>query len=71
MLFFRSEELVARWCERQDVERGATLPLATGWRLGQLWYRDRLDESWAPKTVETVRSIFASLGLTGDFWTVG
>ena len=64
-------ELDARWCERQHVELGATVPLATGWQLGQLWYRDRLDENWQPKTVETIRSIFATVGLTGDFWTVG
>ena len=32
------------------------------------WYRGRLDEDWDPPTAEKTEAIFASHGLTGDFW---
>lgn len=47
------------------------MSIATAWKLGKLWYRDRLDADWQPKTVETIRAILDEVGLTGDFWTVG
>jgi hypothetical protein len=32
------------------------------------WYRGRLDEDWDPPAAERAEAIFASHGLTGDFW---
>lgn len=46
------------------------MPIATAWTLGQLWYRDRLDADWAPKTPDLMRAIFAEVGLEGAFWHV-
>ena len=53
------------------MEKGYAMPTATAWKLGKLWYRDRLDRDWRPKTAETMRRILNEVGLTGDFWTVG
>jgi hypothetical protein len=46
------------------------MPITTAWELGKLWYRDRLDADWRPKTPEVMRAIFAEVGLTGEFWSV-
>lgn len=49
---------------------GATLSARQAYRLGAIWYRDRLEESWAPKTVETMEAIFEEVGLRGPFWAL-
>ena len=46
------------------------MPLATNWKLGKLWYRDRLDRDWQPKTPDVTRAIFDEVGLSGAFWSV-
>ena len=46
------------------------MPIATAWELGKIWYEDRLTPEWRPKTGDTMRTIFETLGLTGDFWMV-
>jgi len=46
------------------------MPIATAWKLGKLWYRDRLDSDWKPKTAEVMRAIFDEAGLSGEFWIV-
>jgi len=46
-----------------------TVPQA--FELGRLWYGDRLDEHWQPKSPARARELFAAVGLTGPFWTSG
>ena len=38
------------------------------WRLADAWYHDRDDPSWRRKNVDEAEGIFASIGLTGNFW---
>lgn len=46
------------------------MTIATAWKLGKLWYRDRLSVDWSPKTPEIMRALLSEAGLTGEFWTV-
>ena len=69
MLLFRSAEHIDRWCESWRLPRGGTMTLDTGWKLARAWYGpDRRDASWRRRSVEEAESLFAELGLTGDFW---
>jgi hypothetical protein len=43
-----------------------TVPQA--WELSQKWYGNRLDPDFRRPTREEAQAIFASVGLTGDFW---
>ena len=52
------------------MELGFAMPLATAWKLGKLWYHDRLDLDWKPKTPEVMRAIFDDCGLTSEFWNI-
>ena len=69
MLLFRSEEHVDRWCQQWALPRGAILTLERAWRLASAWFAaDRGAPEWRRPAVEDVERLFASLGLTGDFW---
>jgi hypothetical protein len=68
MLLFRSEQHIDRWCEQWKRPRGGTLTLAQGWMLAQLWYGDRLNPQWQPKTASEAESVFQDVGLVGEFW---
>ncbi|HMK21573.1 MAG TPA: hypothetical protein VK466_04520 [Terriglobales bacterium] len=68
MLLFRSEQHVERWCRQWQRPLGGTLTLAQGWHLAQLWYGDRLDPQWRPKTALEAESVFRQVGLVGKFW---
>ena len=68
MLAFRSEAHVERWLEQRGLERGAVFPLGQLWRLADAWYADRLAPDWRRRTPDEAEALFASLGLTGDFW---
>jgi hypothetical protein len=68
MLLFRSEEHVERWLELHGYERGALLDRRQIWGLADAWYRAKLSPGWRRHTPEEAEAIFASLGLTGDFW---
>ena len=71
MLFFRSEEHVARWCKAWRFERGGVLSLETGWKLAYAWFgSDRREPSWRRRTVEEAEELFAQLGLTSPFWAL-
>jgi hypothetical protein len=71
MLFFRSEEHIDRWCSQWRFGRGAILPLDLGWRLASAWYGpDRRDAAWRRRTLDETETLFAELGLTGDFWAL-
>ena len=68
MLFFRSEERVQEWCAAHDYSMQPLVTMDQLWTLATTWYSTRLEEnSRRPPPVE-MRSIFAGLGLAGDFW---
>ena len=68
MLLFRSEEHVDRWLEQRGYDRGAVLDRRQIWGLADSWYRDKLSPRWRRHTPEEAEAVFASLGLSGDFW---
>jgi hypothetical protein len=68
MLLFRSEEHLDGWYRRRGIATGATLTLGQQWELARLWYADRLAPDWRRRTPEEAEAVFASLGLTGEFW---
>ena len=68
MLAFRSEAHVDRWCETRRIARGAAFSLEQAWQLARAWYADRLSPDWRRRTPDEGEAIFASIGLTGDFW---
>jgi len=61
---------VDRWSEATNIPRGYVMAATQCWELGRRWYGDRLTPDWQPKTPETMRQIFADVGLHGDFWRV-
>ena len=68
MLFFRSEDQVRAWCEAREVPVRPLVSIDHLWTLATIWYSTRLQaESRRPKPDE-MRSIFAGLGLEGNFW---
>ena len=69
MLLFRSEGHVEKWCGDWNLARGATLTPEECWRLASAWFdTDRGAPAWRRRTVEEAEALFASLGLTSDFW---
>lgn len=68
MLLFRSEQHIDRWCRQWRRPRGGTLTLAQGWKLAQLWYGDRMDPKWRPKSAVEAEMVFREVGLVGEFW---
>jgi hypothetical protein len=68
MLLFRSEEHVDRWTGRRGVPKGAVFGTDQLWGLAESWYRERMSPGYRRRTPEEAESVFASLGLTGEFW---
>jgi hypothetical protein len=64
MLLFRDEEHV----KRSAKPGGATMSPDQMWKLADIWYHDRDDPNWRRKTPEEAEQVFASIGLSGDFW---
>lgn len=52
----------------RQIPRGYVMSSRQCWRLAQVWYWDRLDEDWQPKTAEEMEDRFQAAGLAGDFW---
>jgi hypothetical protein len=52
------------------VTTGELVDLATLAELARRWYGDRLDPEWRPRTLEASQAILASVGLTGEFWSL-
>ena len=44
------------------------MSIEQAWDLSLKWYGNRLAPDFCRPTVEEARAIFASVGLTGDFW---
>ena len=71
MLFFRSEEHIARWCGDWRLGPGAVIPMEKGWELARTWYdEDRRDPAWRRRTLEETEAVFAALGFTSEFWNL-
>lgn len=70
LLLFGSEEHIDRWCDRNEETRGAILTLEQTWTLAKRWYSDRMVPEWRRRTPAETMELFASIGLTGDFWTM-
>jgi hypothetical protein len=68
MLLFRSEEHIDVWYRRQGIATGGTLTLNQQWELARIWYADRMAPDWRRRTPDEAEAVFASLGLTGEFW---
>jgi hypothetical protein len=59
---------------RLDAEvrgRGAVVDAQTMYELSCDWYATRLERNWAPPSAGEAEAVFASHGLTGEFWEVG
>lgn len=68
MLFFRSEARVIEWCSARRYPVRPLVTIEQLWGLALAWYATRLQpESRRPQPGEMVE-IFASLGLSGEFW---
>ena len=71
MLLFRSEEHVESWYRARGVSTGGTLTLDQQWELARVWYGNhgnRTARDWRRRTPEEAEAVFASVGLTGEFW---
>ena len=68
MLFFRSEELIAEWCQARGVAPRPVVRMDQLWQLAVTWYRTRLEPVSRRPAPAEMRSIFENLGLEGDFW---
>jgi hypothetical protein len=68
MLLFRSEEHMAAWYRARRIPTGGTLTLEQQWELARIWYADRMSPGWRRRTADEAEAVFASLGLSGDFW---
>jgi hypothetical protein len=68
MLLFRSEEHLERWLADGRRPRGGRLTLAQQWRLAGAWFAGRDLPEWRRRSAAEAGELFASVGLTGDFW---
>jgi hypothetical protein len=69
-LLFGSEEHVDRWCDRNEEPRGALVTLEQTMALAKRWYSDRMIPEWRPRTSVEMMELFASVGLSGEFWSM-
>ena len=46
------------------------MTLDQAWDLSQRWYGNRLDADFRRPARDEAQAIFASVGLTGDFWRI-
>ena len=58
-------------CGPDHAPDGEVVDLATMWRLGKVWYGDRLHDDHRRRTPEEAAAVFAELGLGGRFWDLG
>ena len=65
---FCSSDCVARWLDREGLDRGYEMDLATLWRLASGWYSGRLERGYTSREPVAAAEYFRSVGLTGPFW---
>jgi hypothetical protein len=46
------------------------MSIAQAWDLSVKWYGTRLAPNFRRPTIDEARAIFASVGLTGEFWNL-
>jgi hypothetical protein len=68
MLFFRSEEALNEWLTSRGAARGAVFAIPQLWELSLRWYHNRMSPEFHGRTMQEVREIFESAGLTSEFW---
>jgi len=59
---------VEDWAAAGGGPVGTVVDLGTMWRLGKVWYGDRLHDDHRRRTAEEANAVFAELGLSGPFW---
>ena len=52
------------------MPRGELLTLEQTWALAKAWYHNRLDLDFRRLTAQEATALFASVGLTGEFWSL-
>jgi hypothetical protein len=70
MELFRSEEHIEQWLASRDFGPGRTVGIDTVLRLARAWYADPRAPTWRPRSRDESQAVLASVGLTGDFWTL-
>jgi hypothetical protein len=68
MLFFRSEERASEWCRARNAPLRPFVRIDQLWQMATTWYTNRLEPDSRRPQPDEARSIFANLGLTGEFW---
>lgn len=68
MLFFRSEEMVERWCAARNVPVNPLVTVDQLWGMARAFYDRRLESNLRRPSLEETRTRLAGLGLTGAFW---
>lgn len=67
MLLFRSEEHLGRWLSLGHPA-GEKLTLDQQWELALRWFAGRHLPGWQRRTPAEAQRVFASVGLSSDFW---
>jgi hypothetical protein len=62
------EERVREWCAAHSYPMRPLVTIDQLWTLATTWYSMRLQENSRRPQPDEMRSIFAGLGLGGDFW---
>jgi hypothetical protein len=67
-IVFENEQGVNDWCGRHNKQKGEVVPIEIIWDLAKIWYGNYMDEGFKRKTKETAEEMFASVGLTSEFF---
>jgi hypothetical protein len=51
-----------------EVDGGTLMDVQELWELAVLWYGDRLDPEWRPRTRDESQRLLADVGLDDEFW---
>jgi hypothetical protein len=51
-----------------EVEGGELMSVQQLQALAEVWYGDRLDPEWRPRTRDESQRLLADVGLTSEFW---
>ena len=70
VLPFRDANAVRQWSERHGIPVGAVVPIEQVMALGKVWYGRHADRDWQKWSVREAASIFESVGLVGEFWSL-
>ena len=51
-----------------EGDGGALMSIQQLEALAEVWYGDRLDPEWRPRTRDESQRLLADVGLVGEFW---